>query len=114
MTATYVDDSRTYRIRNTDEGWEARNLITIKTGVTVTLAIDLSEILNPGTGASTFSAIAVTGTALTTSNLAVAGDSRLCHFDVANPTVAGERTLVATIATSDSQTLKVEMVLVVE
>ena len=101
-----VASSRTWIFQPGSEDALAANIVMVAAGSTVTLAMDLTEVINPGTSILTVaSADDISGNALATSDLAPSQDGKKAHFKV-SPTVAGARhEMKVTVTTSDGQTL---------
>lgn len=102
----HVAPARTWNILGDGEDSYATNVITLPSGASVTLAMDFSAVLNPGTGvASVTSVTDLSGNSLVPTSLAPSQDRRKAHFQVAGMTAGTRYELRVTVATSDSQTL---------
>ena len=103
LSAVVVADGRTFKLPT--DGKDALNIISIETGSTATLAMDFSRVLNSAATLSAVSSVAVgTGSALTIANSVVDGTKQKVHFDVTAST-SGDRVIVATVTTTDGQTI---------
>ena len=101
-----VADSRTWVFQAGSEDALAANIVMVAADSTVTLAMDLTEVINPGTAILTVaSATDISGNGLATTDLAPSQDAKKAHFKV-SPTVAGLRhEMKVSVTTSDGQTL---------
>lgn len=110
-----VSPLRTWVIPGDSEEPYAANIVTVKAGSTLTLAMDFSNLVNPGTAITTVSAaVDISGNGLTTSSLAPSQSGKAAHFNV-SPAVAGVRhELRVDVATTDGQTIRALGVLRVE
>lgn len=99
-----VAEERTWRI---DEGSSlAPNILTEPAGVSATLAMDFSAVLNPGTQLSSITSVIDTSAeALVPTNPRISQDALHAYFDVTG--LVDEKTykLQVTVTTSDGNTL---------
>lgn len=103
-SAIVVGAERTWRVTEADP--IAPNTITEQVGVTATLAMDFSEVLNPGTSINSVDSVTDTsGNALVPTNLLVSQDRRNAHMDVTGLVADTLYTLKVQITSSDSQTI---------
>lgn len=110
MAQTIINDARVFRLMQTDDGAEAPNIISVDAGAVVTVAMDFSAVLNPGTGLAAVSSVTIaTGSSFATpidGSTAVSDDTRQALATVTTASdEAGERKLKFTCTTTDSQTL---------
>lgn len=101
-----VATARTWVVLGDGEDSYATNVITLPSGASVTLAMDFSGVLNPGTGVSSVTSVTdLSGNALVATSLAPSQDRRKAHFVVSGMTAGTRYELRVNVATTDSQTL---------
>ena len=105
-SVVYVSGSRTWTLLGDGSDWYAPNVLTLASNFSGVVAMDFSNVLNPGTGVSSVSSVTdLSGNSLTASTLLPSQDRNAAHFTVSN-LVAGTRyELLVTIGTSDGQTI---------
>ena len=106
VSANEVSCKRTWRVKDGNEDDRATQVITLTSGVDVTLAMDFSRALNPGTSISSVSAVTdISGNGLVPTNDLPSQDRKSAHFDVTGLTANTRYELRATVVTTDGQTL---------
>ena len=105
-SVVYVSGARTWTLLGDGSDWYAPNVLTLASNFSGVVAMDFSNVLNPGTGVSSVSSVTdLSGNSLTVSTLLPSQDRNAAHFAVSN-LVAGTRyDLLVTIGTSDGQTI---------
>lgn len=105
-SVVYVSGARTWTLLGDGSDWYAPNVLTLASNFSGVVAMDFSNVLNPGTGVSSVSSVTdLSGNSLTASTLLPSQDRNAAHFTVSN-LVAGTRyDLLVTIGTSDGQTI---------
>lgn len=105
-SVVYVSGARTWTLLGDGSDWYAPNVLTLASNFSGVVAMDFSNVLNPGTGVSSVSSVTdLSGNNLTASTLLPSQDRNAAHFTVSN-LVAGTRyDLLVTIGTSDGQTI---------
>lgn len=105
-SVVYVSGARTWTLLGDGSDWYAPNVLTLASNFSGVVAMDFSNVLNPGTGVSSVSSVTdLSGNNLTASTLLPSQDRNAAHFTVSN-LVAGTRyELLVTIGTSDGQTI---------
>lgn len=101
-----VRNARTWRLYDDGENALSPNVVHLTAGVTVTLAMDFTGILNPGTAIQSVSAVTdLSANGLVATNLLPSQNRQQAHFDVTGLTAGDRHTLRVTVVTSDGQTL---------
>lgn len=111
VSSTVIDDSRTWHARYSSAGYVSDEVITVQPGFSGTMAVDFTDVLNPGTVISTVDSVsdeASQSPAITIDNLAASQDKTKAHFDISDITDNKEYRLKVTVTTTDSQTLPVD------
>ena len=105
-SVVYVSGARTWTLLGDGSDWYAPNVLTLASNFSGVVAMDFSNVLNPGTGVSSVTSVTdLSGNSLTASTLLPSQDRNAAHFTVSN-LVAGTRyDLLVTIGTSDGQTI---------
>jgi len=116
-SAGVVDESRTWPIEKTSAGFRSPKTITLQPGFAGTLAVDLSRVLNPGTGVASVDSVTDEESqtpAIGLTNLVASGDRRHARFDVSNLSDGNSYRLKVMVGTTDGQTLPCDVLLVCE
>ena len=101
-----INASRTWVIEEFAKSYEASNIVTLPSNFNGKVQIDATQILNPDTGISSVDTVvdANSGT-ITIGSLAVSGDLMKATFNVSGFDDGTTYRMVATVTTTDSQTL---------
>jgi hypothetical protein len=101
-----VNDSRTWWIKLGSEDNRAPQQVQVSESSIVTLAMDFSHQLNPGTAISGVSAVEdISGNGLVPTDILPSKDGQQAHFTVSSLVAGTTYLLKATVSTTDGQTL---------
>lgn len=105
-SVVYVSGARTWTLLGDGSDWYAPNVLTLASNFAGVVAMDFSNVLNPGTGVSSVSSVVdQSGNALTASSLLPSQDRNAAHFTISSLTANTRYDLLVTIQTSDGQTI---------
>jgi hypothetical protein len=105
-SVVHVAKARTWTLYGDGEDAYATNVITLPAGSSVVLAMDFSQILNPGTGVSSVTSVTdISGNGLVPTSLLPSQHRKSAHFTCAGMTAGTRYELKVTIVTSDGQTM---------
>lgn len=105
-SVVYVSGARTWTLLGDGSDWYAPNVLTLASNFAGVVAMDFSNVLNPGTGVSSVSSVVdQSGNSLTASSLLPSQDRNAAHFTISGLTANTRYDLLVTIQTSDGQTI---------
>ena len=105
VSANVVNRQRKWILADSAESSVAPQIITVRQGEDLTLAMDFSSWINEDTALSTVSSVTDDLSLLTIDNLLVDQARQNAHFDVTGFTATQTHTLQVSVTTTDGQTM---------